>query len=33
MPDAFAAEFGAQVGNLLASSLIEDALTLGYAPT
>lgn len=33
MPDAFAAEFGAQVGNLIAASLIEESLTLGYAPT
>jgi hypothetical protein len=32
MPDAFAAEFGAQIGNLLAAALIEDCLTIGYAP-
>jgi hypothetical protein len=32
MPDTFAAEFGAQVGNLIAASLIEDSLTVGYAP-
>lgn len=32
MPDADAAEFGAQVGNLLAAALIEDTLTVGYAP-
>jgi len=33
MPDADAAEFGAQIGNLLADALIEDCLTLGYAAT
>jgi len=32
MPDAFAAEFGAQIGNLIAASLIEDCLTTGFAP-
>lgn len=32
MPDAFAAEFGAQVGNLLAADLIEAVMTSGYAP-
>lgn len=32
MPDAFAAEFGAQIGNLLASALVEETLTSGYAP-
>jgi hypothetical protein len=33
MPDADAAEFGAQIGNLLADALIEDCLTLGYSAT
>lgn len=33
MPDADLEEFGAQIGNLIASQLIEDALTAGYAPT
>lgn len=33
MPDTFAGEFGAQVGNLLASALIESVLTSGFAPT
>lgn len=33
LSDAAAAEFGAQFGNLLAASLIEDAMTTGYAPT
>lgn len=32
MPDAFAAEFGAQFGNLLAADLIEACMTAGYAP-
>jgi hypothetical protein len=32
LPDAAAAEFGAQIGNLLADALIEDTLTTGYAP-
>jgi len=31
--DATAAEFGAQIGNLIAASLIEGTLTNGYAPT
>lgn len=33
MADASAEEFGAQVGNLLAASLLEAAMTVGYAPT
>jgi hypothetical protein len=32
MPDIDAAEFGAQIGNLIAASLIEDSITLGFAP-
>lgn len=32
MPDVDAEEFGAQLGNLLAHSLIEETLTSGYAP-
>lgn len=32
MPDADAAEFGAQIGNLIASALIEESITGGYAP-
>jgi hypothetical protein len=32
MPDVDAAEFGAQIGNLIAASLIEDSITLGFAP-
>lgn len=32
MPDGDAAEFGAQLGNLLAAALIEEVLTVGYAP-
>lgn len=32
MPDADAAEFGAQIGNLIAASLIEDSITVGFAP-
>jgi hypothetical protein len=32
MPDADAEEFGAQIGNLIAAALVEEALTVGYAP-
>jgi hypothetical protein len=32
-PDVSAAEFGAQLGNLLASSLVEEILTSGYSAT
>jgi len=32
MPDVDAAEFGAQIGNLIAAALIEESLTVGYAP-
>jgi hypothetical protein len=32
-PDVSAAEFGAQLGNLLASTLVEEILTSGYSAT
>lgn len=33
MPDADANEFGAQLGNLIASSLIKSSMKSGFAPT
>lgn len=32
LPDSDASEFGAQIGNLIAAALVEDVLTVGYAP-
>jgi len=32
LSDAAAEEFGAQLGNLLASALIEESMTVGFAP-